>query len=298
MITLPSWAQELKIYFNARVKGDELFVKSCPFCNNSRWNFQISATKAMYHCWVCHASGSARSLLQKMGIAYDGEIISTWRKKVVNTELKIPDTMSLFSSSRICSIARDYLLSRDVSEEMLTDWQFQVCTGRDEKNFGFDLFGWLFVPFYGLTGLDYYILAKFHDGKGYKLPEGTKDRFVPKRRGSDSLIVVEGLFDGVSAWRHTDFDVQMLFGTYLMKHQTELIEKIGYNKVYICLDGDAWRASLDIVRRLLRVGVQVYWVRLPLDKDPNDLKAELAVYINKAEQMSLAGILREKLCRT
>ena len=48
--------------WNTKVKQDEILVEICPFCGNQKFNFQISTTKLVYHCWACSVGGSLNGL--------------------------------------------------------------------------------------------------------------------------------------------------------------------------------------------------------------------------------------------
>lgn len=51
----------------ARVSGGEVQVRVCTACGNPRWNQELSAAKAVWHCWACGASGTVAGLLRALG---------------------------------------------------------------------------------------------------------------------------------------------------------------------------------------------------------------------------------------
>lgn len=236
------------------------------------------------HCWVCNKKGSVKQFLRDSNIEFeDGDILPRKKEEKVITEVKLPDCKNFrYSNTKAAQTAKEYLITRGVDDQIIDEWEFKIGTGHDVKLQQFDYFGYLIVPLYGLKGIEYFIAARYMDGKGYKLPEGTKDKFVPKRRGARSLVLVEGLFDATAIWKHTKFDVCMLMGKYLMKKQTEMLLKTGYDEVYCCLDGDAMDANLAIAWRLSRAGQKMKVVNLPQDKDPNDLQENVLEYIKNA----------------
>ena len=51
------WRETLKRAFVHKVSKDEIILKVCPYCENARFNFQVSTSKEIFHCWVCGARG-------------------------------------------------------------------------------------------------------------------------------------------------------------------------------------------------------------------------------------------------
>jgi hypothetical protein len=298
---IPSWAHSLKIFYReSRIKGDELFVKTCPYCTNSHWNFQISFTLCTAHCWVCGKGVSVKTLLYENQIAFEDEDIQPKTKeKAEEKELILPKGKPLWlEKSKAAQMAKSYFAHRGILERTIQEWEVYLATGEDADKLEFDYFGYVIVPFYGLKGLEYFMAARYKDGRGYKLPDISKDKFVPKKKGSDSIVLVEGLFDAMTVWQFTQYDVLMLAGTYLLQKQSIMLEKTNYKTVYVCLDGDALNSALKMCWRLYRAGINnLKLVKLPVDKDPNDLGIKVLDYIYKAENYVLTTSIGEKILR-
>jgi len=300
---MPSWAQDIMTMYRSRVKGDEITLRDCPYCHNSRWNFQISVNGCMFHCWVCGAGKgeTVASLLRQAQIPFDPADIKIKRRAEEGPagSIVLPNNRKLlYNDTRIAIMARNYMLSRDVDEALMEDWDMRIGLGEDKEKWGMDYFGWTVVPFYGLYGLEYFMAVNSGFTNKYsfpdkdKFPELGKDKFIPKRRGSDSIILVEGLFDATSAWKYTDLDVFPLFGKFIGSKQKELLLKVNYEKIYVCLDADAIKEGMDLAETLYREGGNAYIVCLPDDSDPNELGERINIYIDSAIKFGLTTRLR------
>ena len=282
---MPGWAEDLKRRYVTKEKHGELVLRVCPYCNNTHWNFQVNIELCVYHCWVCGAKGGVKRLLYDASIEFDHDEVQpkALKKEVHPDVIELPMNRVLTSAmDRFAMAAKQYLYTRGVTDDTIAKWNFRICTGEDKEQQRYDYGGHVAVPLYGLHGLEYFIAARWRDGKGYRLPDVPKDRFVPMRRNSDTLVVVEGLFDATSVWQCTSYDVMMLMGKFVLKHQAETLVKVGYRKILICLDGDAQDSQLKLGLRLYQMGLPVHLVDLPHDKDPNDLGQGVKIYIDEA----------------
>lgn len=289
----PRYVKELQQNLKTKVQGDELLIQDCPFCGNKNYNFQINYFKNVYHCWKCGEGGGPhklRKLLKELSCSTKfSKCKNIILKLKDNGNLNLPDNKYLIrNDSRSAEIAKNKLYSRGVTDKIIEEWSLRIATGNDQKRYGFDYFGYIIAPFYGLNGLEYYIAIGYIEEKmKYKFPkseEATKDKWVPKRRGSDSIIIVEGFFDGTSIWKYTDLDVLILFGKFILPKQVEMLSKVNFEKVYICLDGEELEASKMLSEKLSAKGINVYMVTLPYKKDPNDLGNEINKYIENTEK--------------
>lgn len=283
---IPSWARELLSVRKSRQKGDDITLNVCPFCGNVKWNLQVSVSKCVYHCWVCDAGGSVTKLLRELGITYDAGsiVVKLSQQKQQQGILAMPDNKKLLhNKSVIAKRAIDYLRSRDLSDQDIVDWDIRIGTGSDKSYCGFDYFGWTILPLYGLRGLEFWCGINHTFSKKYRLPPEHKDRFVPKSRGSKDIIIVEGIFDGTSAWKYSGMDVMVLFGKFLGQYQFDMLVKANYQRVYVCLDSDAEKQSVELATKLSGAGTAASIVHLPAGHDPNSIGQGIVDCINSAE---------------
>lgn len=311
----PLWAGQILQMFKGFIVVDELTLVVCPYCKNPRSNFQLSVSKRVFHCWACNVSGSASRFLKDFGIDFDPEEAKpkNIKKSEQQDKIELPNNARLVScEAKIAQMARRYLAGRGVKPSTIIDWDMRIGTGGD--NSSVDWFGWTLVPLYGLEGLEYFCgLNPFFEAGKYRLPGGGKDRFVPKRRGETSqLVLVEGLFDGIAVWQYTRHDIFMLFGKFIQEQQLRAIAASNYDRVYVCLDADALREAAagtavlgrgraSLAMKLLRAGARPWLVRLPGDSDPDELAEKLPEVLEGAlpfTEVDASRVRRELLNRS
>jgi 5S rRNA maturation endonuclease (ribonuclease M5) len=298
----PLWVRSIQRSFIHKIKDDEVLIKTCPYCNNTKWNLQLNFS-GIYHCWACGSGGHITRFFKDQDIEYDSEDLAytpSKKKEAQKGTIQLPANKPLrdYSDSRVALIAKEYLISRHVSSNIIEEWDFRLATGEDEKELGFNYFGYVVVPLYGEQGLEYYVANTYYRDRQYKyrLPDKDKNSvFLPRKRGSDSIVIVEGLYDAISVWQNTQYDVIMLLGKFLSDFQTESLAKCNYKKVFCCLDGDALKENLALANRLYRYQMPAYVVKLPEDKDPDDCQKEISSHINNAVQVKTGTFLKERL---
>lgn len=285
---LPLWAQNIKSMYVSRIDGTELTLKICPYCLNARWNFQVSITRCVAHCWVCNKGITAWRFLKESGIDFD---ISEIRPKIIPRaeikKLELPANIRLMQARfRLAEMARYYLMEvRGLDEKTIEEWDMRIGINADKDKDGMDWLGWTLVPLYGIEGLDSFCGVNHSWGdKKYRNPTGERDRYIPKRRWkTGSIVLVEGLFDATSVWMNSDHDVFPLFGKFLGPWATKILVAANYEHVFVCLDGDAIKEAMGLAGQLAAAGARPRLVRLPPDDDPDDVKGRINQYIAEAK---------------
>ena len=148
----------------------------------------------------------------------------------------------------------------------------------------------------------YYLMKKhsheFEETYKYKIPKNlNKDIYIPQRRASNRIVIVEGIFDMTAIWKYTTYDVLPLFGLFVMDYATEMLKRAGYEIVYLCLDGEASKECLFICQRLQRASVNTYYVPLPDKCDPDNVGDKINMYIDKAQPYSLSLAVKVRIGR-
>ncbi len=109
---------------------------------------------------------------------------------------------------------------------------------------------------------------------------------------NEPLILVEGPMDTIAVKRN----VIPLLGKSITK---ELMKKIitGKNKkIFIALDGDALKKSLEHCQTLLNYGKKVYLIEMPKDKDPGEIGFnEFTNMLSMSKELDLSKIMEIKL---
>lgn len=110
------------------------------------------------------------------------------------------------------------------------------------------------------------------------------------------LIIVEGAFNAMSMWEKGFTNVVATFGTKFTPKQVQLMFSLAPESIVICFDRDSdkTRAGQKAAIQLANITYQLiptYIMPLPLDKDPNDLSAEvlIACYQKRVSYDKLRG---------
>ena len=86
-----------------------------------------------------------------------------------------------------------------------------------------------------------------------------------------------------------------MFGKTIPKSLMMKLVQSDVKTVYICLDGDALKQSIDYAQQLLNLGKDVYLVELQ-GKDPSEVGfEEVTKYLHNAKQMSFGDLLLKKM---
>ena len=101
-----------------RIRRDEHVFSRCPFCGNSKNNFEINSRKNVYSCWACGEGGHVSFLYKKYGIENAEKFLSTPVVKVEHDKKEIPADLRI-ALPGICGDDRPwrYLKSRGLTEE-------------------------------------------------------------------------------------------------------------------------------------------------------------------------------------
>ena len=134
--------------------------------------------------------------------------------------------------------------------------------------------GKIIVPSYDKFGqLNYFVSRAYYSSDSYKHknPLVTKDiiGFEMLINWAEPIVLCEGVFDAMTIKRNAI----PLFGKIIQpKLQKKIIEEQVKN-IYLCLDEDAIKNSLQIAEKFMAEGLNVYFVELK-DQDPNELGFE------------------------
>ena len=142
--------------------------------------------------------------------------------------------------------------------------------------------------------MNYFIARNIFDGgMKYKNPPVSKDvigldLFI---NWDEPIVLCEGIFDAIAIKRNAI----PLFGKTIPKSLMKKIYEKNVNKIYILLDNDAVNDTIRITDRLMRNGIDVYYVKLT-DKDPSDMGFESVTNLIKGVgKTSFSDFIRMKL---
>lgn len=238
--------------YQCQISRTEVKLEVCYFCGNDRYNLECSASKGVYHCWVCKAGGRLSDLLEKLTGKQHNipvQIDGTKQRK----ELPTP---AVFKAMAVADVhtAQHYLGRRGISAAVAAQYGMVVCTEE-----GHPLEGRIAVPLkeywsgaqVGWVGRSYTgKLPKYISTLPYKMITGwrTRDR--------DTLsVVVEGPFDGCAVHR-AGYQAAVLSGVggEGILDWASRVDPTG--RIVILLDGDA-----------LAQAARIYWMIKPIVGD-------------------------------
>ena len=268
--------------------NDELIFK-CPKCNHHKRKLSVNIQKNVFKCWVCDYRGNdlfplvkGRDLKHEWKLITNTIDISRFDDLFAESEqdceiqaLELPEYFVSLSDSNLSSQgtqAKKYLLGRGFTEEQILLYKIGFCFHGRYKNR-------VIIPSFDFNGKVNYFIARAFDENRFKYmnPQASKDIifndiFIDWKK---PIVLVEGFFDSVKY----ENSIPILGST--LSRSSVLFNKIIENskKVYICLDNDAIKKELKIIKNLLDFGVEVAKINLDQHSDlgdvPNDALAGL-----------------------
>lgn len=288
----------------------------CPFCNHHKPKLEVqvepdSEGNNKWNCWVCRTKGkSLKSLAFKLKASKELinriDKLSNQYKLNYNTQynsykdnsIKLPDefiSLSKEPEDKWDAIeykhAIRYLKSRNINRDDIMKYNIGFCsTGKYQKR--------IIIPSLDDNGdLNFFIARSYmssqSEPQAYLNPELDKniipwDLYV---NWNLPVILVEGMFDFIAVKRNS---IPLLGKTIPENLLIKLIMSPSED-VYIALDKDALRDSLDHCDILLSYGKRVYLVELD-DKDPSKMGFEHFLSIlEKTKPLTFSDILKYKL---
>ena len=269
------WQETVKKNFKHKLDKDEILVKECPYCGNSKHNLQISISKAVYHCWACDKKGKIEKFFKDQNLEFDrtGWKSSATKKESTPEKLDLTGFVSLFFSY---PDHEDFLLSRGIEPDDVNRYDLMIThTGRYK--------GKLIIPLKEGHEFVYFVSRDMFPKGRYLNPVINKKEFLLYYLGNENslrLYLVEGAFDAISV-NKLGFSVAMLLGSSISKEQIAKIKRIGFSDVVVCLDGDLKKKAIEMHDRLTKANIKTKIVLIPGNDDPNELYVADKDYLKK-----------------
>ena len=274
----------------------------CPFCNHHKKKLQVNILTQKWHCWVCNARGQTVNSLLKKSKAPEyvfpkirevyGDVRVTTQKKKSNKLYSLPDQYKPLHNQRNTPHYRNamhYAIhKRGLSPIDIVKYEIGYC---EDGPYG----GMLVVPSFDEDGfLNYYAGRSFYDtDHRHKNPPVSKDviGFGSHINWKEPIVIVEGAFDAISTKRN----VIPLFGKKILPTLRSRILSERPPKLYLALDPDAYKDSLEEIEYFINNGIEVYYTDLK-DKDPNETgyKGMLSI-LEQAKQLSFFDLIKYKM---
>ena len=282
-------------------KQDEYMFYS-PFVSHYKPKLQINIVSQKWHCWVSNQGGhSIYSLFKKINAdsRYFTELkdlVFTPSKSEDKTESKIIVSLPreflplwTMNKSLYRNQAKSFLHKRGITDVDIKKYKIGFCdSGLYE--------GRIVIPSYDDKGLLNYFVGRSFVGEKmkYKNPNVSRD-IVPFDwyiAWSKPIVLCEGVFDAMSIRSNA---IPMLS----KKPSRSLLQKIfemNVKTIYIALDDDAKKDAYNMSEFFRDFGIDCKVVKLPTDKDPNDLGwKKITTLIHSTESASFSDSIQARL---
>lgn len=266
---------------NSSLKSKGNYAFHCPFCNHSKHKLEIQPETQYWNCWVCGTKGKSLYTLFKRANAKEhhflrlGELLPKIKKIITEhasdtskpcnlpkeyTPLWIPNRKNFLWNTCI-----EYLSTRNVTLYDILKYRIGYCTSGKYANM-------IIFPNYDKNGqLTYFTTRSFLNSNKTKFINPPFSRnvvgFELQLNWQLPLILVESALDAITVKRNAS----PLYGTTLSKSLRMQILENDVRDLYIALDDDALSKSIKIAEYFMGFGVNVYFVNLPKNSDPNSL---------------------------
>lgn len=266
------------------------FAFTCPFCkeeraklgktNKPKLEIQLITNaqgKNKYNCWFCKTRGTTiKSLLTKLKVPEHRieELIKvihpTSYQEVKSFISLLPQEfkpLSEFSTNIFYRKAINYLKNRGITKYDILRYNIGYCL---EGEFA----DRIIIPSYGENGdLNFFIARSFNNStyESYKNPKASRDIIFNEFfiNWNQPIILCEGVFDALAIKRNAI----PLLGKDVLDSLMKKLVTSKIKKIYIALDKDAMKVTLEYIEYLMSKNKEVYLVELE-EKDPSKLGFE------------------------
>ena len=285
------WDNALTTKFPHKMSRGQIILKTCPFCENTNFNIEVSIEKGVYHCWICDHSGTVWQLFKELGLKFEDDGLKVSSAAVV-TE---PDAISLepYFPAR-WERYHKFLSSRGLGKEDIERYQLMTALKgkfRDK----------LIFPLYEGNKLVYIVARSTAPGGRYYNINVNRAGLLPYYLGKihkTTIYLCEGVIDAISV-NKLGYTAAVLLGTILDRVKLQKIEKFGFKTVVICLDGDALTKAIKIFDMVFESGILTQIVLLNKQDDPNAVfvrdKAELKHALKNSREVTLRDRVNIKI---
>lgn len=276
----------------------------CPFCHHKGKKLEIKLEtnekgENKWACWVCKKRGKTiKSLVKQLNL--DSSVSSSILKHVKkgtesstfyeNSFLELPKEFIPLSNtaSAISSIAKKYLYSRGITNTDIIRYNIGYATTGKYRDR-------IIIPSYNEKGnLNYFTARTFTNGfPSYLNPETSRDVviFEDLINWNQPLVICEGMFDAIAIKRN----VTPILGKNISKALYKKIYQSKLEDIYIALDKDALRTSVEYCEEFLNMGKRVFLVELE-DKDPGKIGfINFTKLVQRSQELTLTGLVQYKL---
>lgn len=281
----------------------------CPNKHHSKPKLEINFDEQSphyqsYQCWSCGEEFKGKKLihlLKSLELSSDkinnikpllkGDIVN-YKSEVIEERAELPKEfipLSRPNNSFVYKQAINYLTKRGITKQDILKYNIGYCEYGPYKDR-------IIIPSYDEKGILNYFTARAineHAYIKYKNPPTSRD-IIPFElfiNWNLPIVLCEGPFDALAIKRN----VIPLFGKNIQEALLKKIAQTAVRKIYIALDNDAVKQSLNHCERLMNEGKKVYLVEME-QKDPSELGFKnFTEIIQKAIPLTFSSLLAKKL---
>ena len=279
----------LKGFLNlSHISRDECLFY-CPYCEHHKPKMSVNLDKNVYKCWVCDAKGNnIWRLVRKFGDSSDKRKWRSFEDEVDITDsvyekifgavkeeeevVELPQEFVSLTNRNLLvggKRAKKYLLNRGLTDRDIARWKIGYCASGEYKNR-------VIIPSFNKDGKLNYFVGRSHsdDWMRYKNPMVSRNIIFNELNvdWKERVCLVEGIFDAVKAGTNS---IPLLGST--LNERSKLFQKITENDtiVYLALDPDADKKSMEMIKAFLSHGIEVHTVEISGYEDVGSMSKEI-----------------------
>jgi len=274
-----------------------------PFTSHHKPKLQINIQTQKWHCWISNQGGHKLfQLFRKLNankeqydelkdIVGETKSLSSFKSKVKEKTLHLPKEFHPLwngGNNIIKRHALSYIAKRGMSMADIIRYNIGYCSEGLYTNR-------IIVPSYDCNGNINYFVGRdiYSGGMKYKNPPVSKDiiGFDLFINWDEPIVLCEGVFDAMAIKRNAI----PLFGKTIPKKLMKKIYEKRVKTIYILLDSDAIKDAIKLTDKLMKNGINVYFVKIK-DEDPSDMGFKKVInLIKKSEETSFSDLMRMRL---
>ena len=274
-----------------------------PFTSHHKPKLQINVQTQKWHCWISNQGGhKLYQLFKKLkatkeqydelrDIVGESKSLSSFKSKVKEKTLHLPKEFHPLwngGNNIIKRHALSYIAKRGMGMADIIRYNIGYCSEGLYTNR-------IIVPSYDCEGNINYFVGRdiYSGGMKYKNPPISKDviGFDLFINWDEPIVLCEGVFDAMAIKRNAI----PLFGKTIPKKLMKKIYEKQVRTIYVLLDSDAIKDAIKLTDKLMKNGINVYFVKLK-DEDPSDMGFKKVInLIKKSEETSFSDLIRMRL---
>lgn len=253
----------------------------CPFCLHPKFKMEVNIELGHWHCWVCNSRGkSIYSLFKKMNAApiYFEKIKPFFKKNILIQSDKdesvkpiiLPNAFKplyINDNSFFYNKAKNYFVSvRKLTELDILKYNIGYA---DEGSFS----NRLIFPNYNSDNILNYYTSRSYVGANSFL-NIAMDRNIIGFENHINWKLPLGICESAINAITMRINFTPMYGKFMSNKLRLAILNNKVSEIYLCLDPDAIIQTLDYIEYLISLGIDIYFIKFPENKDCNDLGYE------------------------